>query len=41
MHHGQTRGGNEKHIVHVKTRKFYENRGNFGKDKGEIIIFTK
>jgi len=30
MHHGQTRG-NEKQIKYVKTRKFYEIRGNLEK----------
>jgi len=32
--------GNEKHIKHAKTRKFYEIRGEILKGRGERIIFT-
>jgi len=32
MHHGQSRGVNEKHRKYVNTRKFYKIRRKFGKE---------
>jgi len=36
---GQTRGGNEKHVKYVITRKFYKIRGEFKKVGGNKSFF--
>jgi len=53
MHHGQTRGGNEKHIKYEKARKIDENRGKvkkvggnnnyvlFSENRGKFNIFSQ